>query len=338
MKKKFCSIILLVIILLSTGCGSSNYIQEKKNNRKTIVVYEETGQNLQKNILCQPENDSLYDLYQKYDKQLDVPLKDLPKCNEFKINSGKYQGLWDAFFVKPLAFLILKLGKLIHNYGVSVMLIGLLIRIVLLPFSKKTLKQSENMKKAGPELQRLEKKYKDKTDNESMMAKSQEMMMIYKKYNISPFGSCLLAFIQLPLFFAFLQAINRVPAIFEDTFIHLKLGMTPWKGISNHQYAYILLIVLIILTTYFSFRDTMNQNTGNNEAEKQMQMTMKFMIIIISIASFSLPTAIALYWIVTNGFIIIQNKILKKWIQLEESKPQLIKPTKNKLGNKKRGR
>ena len=208
-----------------------------------------------------------------------------------------------------------------------------------MPFSKKTLKQSENMKKAQPEMQRLEKKYANKTDNESMMAKSQELMMIYKKYEISPFGSCLLAFIQLPLFFGFLQAINRVPAIFEDSFLGLNLGMTPGKGIALHQYTYIILIVLIIFTTYYSFKDSMSQNSGNSEAEKSMQMTMKFMIVMISFASFSLPTAIALYWIVTNGFIVFQNKLLKKWIAYEDGKDKLIKPVKkNKKDSKKRGK
>lgn len=336
MKKKLCSILILCIVLLSTGCGSNDYI---KKDKKNIVTYEKTGQNLQKNILCQPEDKELLKLYKKYDKQMEVSVEDLPKCDEFKINSGKYDGLWEALFVKPLAFLILKLGALVKNYGVSVMLVGILIRLVLMPFSKKTLKQSENMKKAQPEMQRLEKKYANKTDNESMMAKSQEMMMIYKKYEISPFGSCLLAFIQLPLFFGFLQAINRVPAIFEDSFLGLNLGMTPGKGIALHQYTYIILIVLIIFTTYYSFKDSMSQNSGNSEAEKSMQMTMKFMIVMISFASFSLPTAIALYWIVTNGFIVFQNKLLKKWIAYEDGKDKLIKPVKkNKKDSKKRGK
>ena len=332
MKKRLYALILVCIILLSTGCGSSDYI---KKDKKTIVTYEKTGQNLQKNILCQPKDKELLKLYQKYEKQMDVKLKDLPTCDNFKVTSGKYKSLWNSVFVKPLAFIILKLGKLIKNYGASVMLVGLLIRIVLLPFSIKTVRQSENMKKANPELQRLEKKYADKTDKESMMMKSQEMMMIYKKYNISPLGSCLLAFLQLPLFFAFLQAINRVPAIFEDSFLKLNLGMTPMKGISNHQYTYIILIILIIFTTYYSFKDTMKQsNSGNPEAAKQMQMTMIFMIVMISFASFSLPTAIALYWIVTNGFIIIQNKVVKAIIEHEDSKDKIIKPTKKKKGNK----
>ena len=61
----------------------------------------------------------------------------------------------------------------------------------------KTVRQSEAMKKIQPEMEKIEKKYKNKTDNDSLMAKSQETMMLYKKYKINPVGSCLTAFIQL---------------------------------------------------------------------------------------------------------------------------------------------
>ena len=59
MKKKICSILILCVVLLSTGCGSNNYI---KKDKKTIVTNETTGQNLQKNILCKPEEKDLYNL------------------------------------------------------------------------------------------------------------------------------------------------------------------------------------------------------------------------------------------------------------------------------------
>ena len=180
----------------------------------------------------------------------------------------------------------------------------------------KTTKQNENMKKMQPEIQRIEKKYKNRTDNESLMAKSQETMMLYKKYNINPVSSCLLAFIQLPLFFAFLEAINRVPAIFEGSFLGMNLGMTPGTGIAQGNYIYIILIILIIGTTFLSFNNSMKQTgDGSNEMAQQMKMMSLFMIFTISIASFSLPTAIALYWIVTNGFAVIQNLVIKKIIE-----------------------
>ena len=239
-------------------------------------------------------------------------LKDLPSCKNIKIyNSKTYSGLWVQLIVMPLAYLIIMLGNFVGNYGVSVMLVGLLIRLILLPFSAKTMKQSENMKKAQPELNKLEKKYAGKNDQASLTAKSTEMMQIYKKHNINPMGSCLVSLVQLPLFFGFLEAINRIPAIFEGKLLAFQLGTTPLIGIKSGNYYYLILIILIMLTTYLSFRFSMNTTTGNPDQDKQMSMMTNFMLIFITIASVSLPTAIALYWIVTNGFNVIQTLILK---------------------------
>ena len=143
------------------------------------------------------------------------------------------------------------------------------------------------------------------------MAKSQETMLIYKKYNINPVSGCLTSFIQLPLFFGFLEAINRVPAIFEGNLWGMHLGMTPMVALSQGNYIYVFLLLLIIGSTYISFKFSM-QNQSANEAMNQMKMTMTFMIVIISIASLSLPTAIALYWVVNNVFVVVQNIIVAK--------------------------
>ena len=307
MKKKFV-ILLLILVFTLTGC--TKYLQDDNKKR---IVNESTGQSLPSNILCKPESSELLEIYTKYDEKLDVPLEKLGDCAELKYyDADNYNGLWVQLIVMPLAWLIIKIGNFVGNYGLSVMIVGLLIRVVLLPFSIKMMKQSENMKKIQPEMAKLERKYAGKDDQESMMAKSQEMMMLYKKYNVSPFGSCLLSFIQLPLFFGFLEAINRIPAIFEGTLGVYQLGTTPLIGLKAGNYYYIILILLIVLTTYMSFRFSMNNGMGNPEQEKQMKMMSTFMVVFISIASFSLPTAIALYWVVTNGFNVVQNMVLKK--------------------------
>lgn len=331
--KKFKIGILVLLLFSLTGCGNSNYIMDGK----TPVENKATGQVLQRDILCKPEDSELDELYTKYAEQVKVKYDDLPKCSEFKLSSNKSKGIWEGIFVKPLAYIILKFGEVLNSYGLSVILIGLAIRLILLPISRKTQKQSSNMKKAQPELAKIEKKYANKTDNEAMIAKSQEMMMVYKKYNISPFGSCLLAFLQLPLFFAFLQAVNRTPAIFEDKFLGLTLGRTPVVGLFNHQeWLYILIIVLIILTTYLSFRNSMSNQSGNAEMDRQMQFMLKFMIVMISVASLYLSTAIALYWIVTNGFVVLQNFVFQKLDEREENRNEVIKP--NKKDKKERGK
>ena len=306
MKKKKLIVIIMLFLAL-TGC--TKYLSDDNNKR---ITNEDTGQSLTSNILCKPKDKELISIYEKYSDNMEIELKKLPDCKDMKIyDKNNYNGLWVQIFVRPLAWLIIKVGLLVKNYGISVMLMGLVLRLILLPFSAKTVKQSENMKKAQPEIEKLERKYKDKIDSESMMQKSQETMMIYKKYDINPVGGCLVSFIQLPIFFAFLEAINRIPAIFEENLFTLQLGTTPLVGIKSGNYGYLVLIAIIILTTWLSFKYSM-ANSGNSEQQKQMQFMTTFMLIFISIASFSLPTAIALYWGVTNGFSVLQTIILKK--------------------------
>lgn len=307
MKKKI-AVIIAVVCLLTTGCTKTLTDGDKKP-----VMNTETGQNLTSNILCLPEDQNLLDKYKKYESSMEVKLEDLPKCTEMKVYEKKnYNGLWVQLFVRPLAFLIIKLGKFIGNYGLSVMIMGLLIRLILLPFSAKTIKQSENMKKAQPEIQRIERKYKDRTDQESTMAMSQETLAVYKKYNVNPMSSCLVSIIQFPLFFAFLEAINRVPAIFENNFWKFQLGTTPLVGIKAGNYYYIILIILILLFTAWSFKLSMSSMSGNTEQAQQTKFMMIFMTVFIGIASIQLPAAIALYWVITNAFSVFQTYILRR--------------------------
>lgn len=311
MKKKTKVLIIALLLLLLTGCTKT--LKDGKN----AVTYEETGQTLTANILCKPSDEDLLNKYEEYNDKLTIGLDELPSCKNFTPNKIKYTGLWESLFVKPLGWLILKVGYLIKDMGIAVMLVGLLIRLIMFPIQIKNVIQTENMKKVQPELQKIEKKYANKTDNESLMAKSQETMLLYKKYQINPVSGCLMTFIQLPLFFAFLEAINRVPAIFEGKFLNtnMYLGMTPSTGIAQGHYSYIILIVLIILTTFLSFKNSMASQGQNNEMAQQMKMMSIFMILMVSFASLSLPTAIALYWIVTNGFAVVQNFIIKKIIE-----------------------
>lgn len=321
-KNKYLVIILLILVILSTGC--TKYLSNADNKR---ITYEVTGQAVTSNILCLPEDEDLLKIYKKNKKNMDVDLKKLKSCPEFSPSDVAYSSLWETIFVKPLAWLIIKFGVFVKNYGIAVMIMGVIIRLILIPFTKKSLMQSENMKKAQPELQKIQKKYGDrsKQDQAQAMQMSQEMMLVYKKYGINPASGCLIAFIQLPILLAFLEAINRVPAIFEGSLLTLQLGTSPFVGIKSGNLLYIILILLIIFTTYFSYKNSMNTSTGDSNQDKQMAMMMKFMIVFISIASLSLPTALALYWIVSNVFMIVQNILIKRKIGKDKPTGRVIK-------------
>lgn len=303
--KKWKIILLLIIpLILTTGC-TERFVDKKSEKTYTS------------NVMCQPSSKELKKVYQDNKKQIDTNIEKLPKCEDFNLSSGKYENLFNSIITKPLAWVILKLGDLVRNYGIAIMIVGLLIRLCMMPLTKKSMMQSENMKKAQPEIMKLEKKYRNKTDKESLMLKSQETMMIYKKYEINPMSGCLFAFLQLPIFFAFLEAINRIPAFFEETLWKFQLGTTPMEGFQSGNYVYIIIVALIILTTYFSFKN-MNMSSMDPAQEKQMKFMSMFMLIFISIASFTLPIAIALYWIVSSLFTILQNFYLKEKMKLKK--------------------
>lgn len=299
-KQKIKIILILLILLLTTGCTKT--LTDSKNKPVKDNV---TGQSLTQNILCKPTNKNTIKIYEKNK----VKVEKLPDCDNFKVNSGKYEGLWTSIFVKPLAFVLLKLGKLVGNYAVSLIIISLLIRLIAFPFTKKTAMQSELMKKAQPELIRIQNKYKDKQDQESLTRQSQEMMMVYKKYNISPMSGCLFSMIQLPLFIAFFEAVQRTPAIFEGKFLGLQLGTTPMVGFTTASIiGYIVLMLLIGATTYFSFK----LNATGNTLDPSMAMMPVMMVFMIIFMALFMPSALGIYWITTNLFTIFQNMLVKR--------------------------
>ena len=334
-KKKKILIILLLLPLFLTGCT-----KVLKDSDNKAVMNEVTGQSLTENILCKPTDPETIKLYKenkvdidklpecvckssKVKKEVEVTDENGEKkteikevdCESFKITSGNYDGLWATIFVKPLAYVILFFGKLTKNYGLGLIVTSLLIRLVLYPVTRKTAMQSEYIKKAQPEMNKIEKKYanKDQTDQAVMMQKSQEMLMVYKKYNINPISGCLLSFIQLPLLIAFLEAINRVPAIFEEKFLFYHLGTTSRIGISNGNYWYIALAVLVAITTYVSFKaTTKDQVAANDEMMKQQKLMMNMFTIMIIVMSFFMTSALNIYWITTNLFTIVQNIIVRR--------------------------
>jgi YidC/Oxa1 family membrane protein insertase len=311
MKNKYLKIIVTFVFLFSlTGC--TKYI---KDENKQIIKNETTGQNLPLNILCKPTDSETLKIYENYNETTEntkVDLENLPTCKSMPIKSKNYEGLWVTIFVQPLAWIIIKLGNLVKNYGLAVILCTLLIRGICYPFTKNTAMQSEKIKQAQPKLDKLEKKYQNKTDQESMMLKSQEMMLIYKEYNINPMSSCLFSFIQIPLFFAFYEAITRIPVIFEESFLGLQLGTSPYVAIFQQgNFLYIILIILVILATYFSFKLNSGASMNKEQAE-QMKLMSNMMIVMMAITAFSISSGIAIYWITSNIFTIIQNLLVKR--------------------------
>ena len=112
----------------------------------------------------------------------------------------------------------------IQNIGLCIILFTVIIYLLMLPLTIKQQKFSKLSAKMNPELQEIQKKYKNKKDNQSMMAMNEEQQAIYAKYGVSPTGSCLQLLIQMPILFALYRVIMNVPAYVggvKDIFLQL---------------------------------------------------------------------------------------------------------------------
>lgn len=318
MRKKLGLIVLTLILTLSLS-GCTSYVKDKDGN---TVKEATTGQTLASNILCKPTNKDVIKTYKKYDVNVDK----LPSCSNFTPASGKYGGIWETIFIKPLSWFIVQVGKILGNYGLAIIIVTLIIRLIIFPISKKSALQSENMKFAQKDLEKLERKYRGRDSQEDQMMKAQEMMGIYKKYDINPMSGCLFAFIQMPLFFAFLESLNRLPIVFEGKFLGYHLGMSPFvrlfggsfdfsvfaQSFTNGNWIYLLLPILVGLTTFFSFKLNSGVSGGSEEQQHQMKTMMNVMLVFIVITSFTMPTSIIIYWITGSLFTIVQAEVIRR--------------------------
>ena len=135
--------------------------------------------------------------------------------------SGIILTQYDGMIVGPIArllgylmegiFTVLDLIG-IPNIGLSIILFTIIMYLLMMPLTIKQQKFSKLSAKMNPELQAIQNKYKNKKDNDSMMAMNEETRAVYAKYGVSPSGSCVQLLIQMPILFALYRVIYAMPA------------------------------------------------------------------------------------------------------------------------------
>jgi len=199
----------------------------------------------------------------------------------------------------PFGLFLKYIYGFVNNYGWSIVIFTIIVKMILLPL---TLKQSKSMKKMqdlNPKLKELQKKYaKDK------QKLNEKTMELYQKEKVNPAGGCLPLLIQFPVLIALFQVLRmpekyvftpEVYATVEKSFLWL-------KDLSNPDSLYILPI-LAAVTTYYQSK---MMNTGNVQNAQQNTMTI-VMPLMIGWFSLKFPSGLALYWVLSNLFQIAQQ-------------------------------
>src|SRR5690606_32785024 len=118
-------------------------------------------------------------------------------------------GIWNQWFVYPLSELLIWMAKFFNDsYGLSIIVVTIIIRLVLLPLMIQQTKSSKALQALQPELEKLREKYSSK-DQRTQQKLQQETMELFQKHGVNPLAGCLPILIQMPILVAFYHAIMR---------------------------------------------------------------------------------------------------------------------------------
>ena len=225
----------------------------------------------------------------------------------------------------PIGYLLSIIYNLVDNYGLSIIILTLVVRLIMLPLYAKQIKYSARMAELQPKMQEIQSRYAH--DRETM---NQKMSEFYQKENISPTSGCLPLLIQMPIIFG-LFALLREPLTYissSEMIVAVHENFIWIKDLSQPD-AWIL-PVLAGLTTYFTY--SVSQANDTTGAMKGMKYFYPVMIFLLG-RSFS--AGLALYWCVGNIFMIAQTAFFNrknKKIKLSKEAEEEVK--KNMKKNK----
>jgi YidC/Oxa1 family membrane protein insertase len=195
----------------------------------------------------------------------------------------------------PLLSILKQFYKWFHNYGIAIILLTILVKLVLYPLTYKSMKSMKQMAKVQPQLQRLREKYKD--DREAL---NREMLTLMRSHGYNPMSGCLPILVQMPVFFALYQVLYSSIELFHAPFFF-------WIHDLSAKDPYFVTPVLLTLTMYV--QQKLTPQTATDPAQQKM---LQFMPIMFGAFMIALPSGLTLYMLVNAIVSIAQQTYLNK--------------------------
>lgn len=234
----------------------------------------------------------------------------------------------DVWFVALCGFLLWLLKafySIIPNYGVGIILLTILVRMITTPLTLKQLRSTRSMSKLKPEIDAINVKYRSEPQK-----KQAAIMELYAKHRINPMasctGGCLPMLIQMPIFFALFMVFGRAIELRGQPFVgwisDLSRSDVIWNGITIPFImpdGLAILPIVMVFTTYFQTKQSMSQMTDPAQ-QKMMVWMMPAMMFLFSAV---MPSGLVLYWIISNLWGIGQYAIVNRVRKAEEAADKL---------------
>ena len=208
---------------------------------------------------------------------------------------------WFTVLAKPCFTVLEWLYKYTHNYGIAIILITIMIKIVFWPLTQKSYQSMQVMKKIQPKIAAVREKYKD--DREKL---NQELMGVYKTYKVNPLGGCLPMVLQIPVFFALYRMLYGAVELRHEPFMFWINDLTaPDRLNIGFPIPYLggIPVLTILMGISMFFQQKMTPSGGDPRQEKLMLM----MPVVFTVFFVNFPSGLVLYWLVNNILSIAQQ-------------------------------
>ena len=205
---------------------------------------------------------------------------------------------WAWFIAKPLFWLLTFIQKLVHNWGLAIICVTLVVKAILYPLTKAQYTSMAKMRMLQPKLQEMRERF-----GEDRQRMSQEMMKLYKDEKVNPLGGCLPLLLQMPIFIAlywtFMEAVELRHAPFFG-----------WIQDLSAQDPYYILPILMGASMFL-----LQKMSPTPVADPMQQKIMNFMPLIFMVFFLWFPAGLVLYWLVSNLITIIQQQLIYRGLE-----------------------
>jgi YidC/Oxa1 family membrane protein insertase len=186
------------------------------------------------------------------------------------------------------------LYKLVGNWGVAIILLVILVRLLLFPLTFRGMVSMYKLKELAPKMKQIQERYKNDPQKLQM-----HMMKLYKEHNVNPLGGCLPLLLQIPIFYGIYK--------FLLYSIELKGAHFLWIKDLSEMDPYFILPVLMGITMYIH-----QKLTPTNFQDPMQEKVFKFLPVIFTIMMATFPAGLVLYWTTNNILSILQQWIINK--------------------------
>ncbi len=189
---------------------------------------------------------------------------------------------WFGIIARPLMRFLIFTNQYTHNYGIDIILLTILIKIVFWPLTHKSYKSMSDMQKVQPLMKKLREKYKD--DKERL---NKEIMALYKQHKVNPLGGCLPMVLQIPVFFALYKALLDSVELRHAPFMW-------WIQDLSAKDPYYITPIIMGLTMLI--QQKMTPTTGDPKMAKMMLL----MPVVFTFMFLNFPSGLVIYWLLNN--------------------------------------